>query len=49
MAYYPLMRRESEGGAVVAVFEGNHDRDRRVIQTDPYLREWRWVRGGVAR
>jgi hypothetical protein len=49
MAYYPLMRWESEGGAVVAAIEGNHRRDRRVVQTDPYLRGWRWVRGVVAR
>jgi hypothetical protein len=65
MPYYPLMRLESEGGAVVAAIEGNHHRDpsqpkrssgrwhdhrdRRVVQTDPYLGERRWVRGVVAR
>jgi hypothetical protein len=65
MSYDPLMRSESEGGAVVAGNECNdhrdrsqpkrssrgcHDRrDRRIVQTDPYLGERRSRRGVVAR
>ena len=49
MPYDPLMRWESEGGAVVTAIEGKRHRDGRVIQTDPYLRAWRGVRGVVAR
>jgi hypothetical protein len=49
MSYDQLVLWESEGGAVVAAIEGNHHSDRHVIQTDLHLREWRWVRGVVAR
>jgi hypothetical protein len=61
----PLMRWESEGGAVVAAIEGNHHRDRsqpkrssrrwhdhrdrRVVKTETYLGERRWVHGVVVR
>ena len=49
MAYYPLVLWASEGGAIVAAIEGNRHRVRCVIQTDPYLRAWRGVRGLLAR